>query len=589
MPPIVPRIFAVTLFCLSVAAGSASATGGKRVALVIGNSSYLSVTPLSNAANDAREFAKFLAENGFEVDNLVNVGRAEFAKGLSNFSKKLSPEDTALFYFAGHGMQLKGENFLLGLDAELQSEFDVDAETVSLNSIIETMERKASLSLIFIDACRNNPIADRLNIAVEGATRGGTVKGLAPVSSTGSGTMIAFAASPGQVAYDGGGSNSPFTMALIEHLASPSLEVGTAFKRVIRDVRVKTGNDQSPQIVSNLAAEFYFNESAPSDEAASLMLAQIDFEKAERISTARGWQLYLAKYQSGAFADSARDALRLLQGGSEELVSPKEAEAKLKLTQAQRKEIQLALADLGYDIGSADGTIGLKTRREIARYQKAMGLSETGYINRVMANRLELVGISSSDSVISADEARTFDPNDLKGLETDERVIRAARCLAGKEIIYGEFEGHLYVAAYTRSIRIDAAKQLAKGCEAYLVAIGSKAENDFVYDLFAADDRMFISGFDTRSGYSWKIGPWIGLEQAEGAREPRGGWGWQNGEKLKFTNWGEGQPGEYTPHRQWGTYLGDKLGRVDMSKVDAREWHDVTEFDGPPSMVLEFE
>ncbi|TIN07376.1 MAG: hypothetical protein E5Y59_16890, partial [Mesorhizobium sp.] len=272
-----------------------------------------------------------------------------------------------------------------------------------------------------------------------------------------------FSASPGQVAYDGVGENSPFTTALVEHMSSPSLEVGTAFKRVIRDVRIKTNNLQSPQIVSNIAAEFYFNASAPATAvAASDFLAQIDFEKAERIATARGWQLYLAKHQSGSFSDSARAALRLLERGGDGLVSPQEAERRMKLTQSQRKEIQLTLSDLGYDIGAADGNLGQKTRRAISRYQKALGLTETGYVNSVVANRLELVGVTSTDSVVSADEARLFDPEDLKGLETDERTIRAAQCLRGKEIIYGEFGSRLYVAVYDRHSSWQTAKSAAQ-------------------------------------------------------------------------------------------------------------------------------
>ncbi|TIM26282.1 MAG: hypothetical protein E5Y63_30260 [Mesorhizobium sp.] len=564
-----------------------SAAEGKRLALVVGNSSYTATTPLANAAADARAFAAFLKENGFEVDSLINVDRAGFARGLSTFSKKIGPADTALFYFAGHGMQLKGENFLLGLDAELLSEFDVDAEAIALNSITGIMERKASLSLLFVDACRNNPIADRLNASVEGVTRGAALKGLAPVSSTGSGTMIAFSASPGQVAYDGVGENSPFTTALVEHLSSPSLEVGTAFKRVIRDVRIKTNNLQSPQIVSNIAAEFYFNASAPATAvAASDFLAQIDFEKAERIATARGWQLYLAKHQSGSFSDSARAALRLLEGGGGGLVSPQEAESRMKLTQSQRKEIQLTLSDLGYDIGAADGNFGQKTRRAISRYQKALGLTETGYVNSIVANRLELVGVTSTDSAVSADEARLFDPEDLKGLETDERTIRAAQCLRGKEIIYGEFGSRLYVAVYDRHSSWQTAKSAAQRCEAHLASISSKAENDFIYGLFETDDRMFETGFD--GSVSYKMGPWIGLEQDPGAREPRGGWRWLTGEPMTYNNWLPNHPNEHKQGDDFAMFYAHLDGNRDTADLKASTWDDMGPQNSSHGYIIEF-
>ncbi|WP_043626983.1 caspase family protein, partial [Ensifer sp. ZNC0028] len=119
---------------------------------------------------------------------------------LSEFSRKIGPDDTALFYYAGHGMQLHGENFLVGTDAKLESEFDVPAETVALSEIIGAMEKRARISMVFLDACRNNPLAERLTREVEGATRGAATRGLAPIETQSGGTLVAFAAAPGQVA-----------------------------------------------------------------------------------------------------------------------------------------------------------------------------------------------------------------------------------------------------------------------------------------------------------------------------------------------------------------------------------------------------
>ena len=156
----------------------------RRVALVVGNSAYESTSALPNPANDARLFADLLTSQGFEVETLVDVGRAAFAQGLARFEKRIEAGDIALFYYAGHGMQMRGENYLIGVDARLQSEFDVDAEAVSLNSVVGLMERQTSIVLVFIDACRNNPLAERLALA-DGETRSAPPRGLAPIELDG--------------------------------------------------------------------------------------------------------------------------------------------------------------------------------------------------------------------------------------------------------------------------------------------------------------------------------------------------------------------------------------------------------------------
>jgi len=177
-------------------AGRSNAEAARRLAFVVGNSAYSSAIPLPNASNDAAAFADLLQRNGFEVERLVDVTRADFAEGLARFAERIEAGDTALFYFAGHGVQLRGENFLLGLDARLESEFAVEGEAIALDSIITLMERKAAVSIVFVDACRNNPLADRLNREIHGVTRGATAQGLAPVEAVGKETMVAFAATP---------------------------------------------------------------------------------------------------------------------------------------------------------------------------------------------------------------------------------------------------------------------------------------------------------------------------------------------------------------------------------------------------------
>jgi uncharacterized caspase-like protein/peptidoglycan hydrolase-like protein with peptidoglycan-binding domain len=620
--------------CLWIALGIPQALAEqRRIALVVGNSAYTATTPLPNPANDAAAFAAFLTQHGFEVEQLINVDRAAFADGLARFAQRLRPDDIALFYYAGHGLQLRGENYLIGVDAKLETEFDVAGEAVSLNAIIELMERQSDIALIFIDACRNNPLADRLKLT-DGATRGAPLKGLAPIDAAGAGTMVAFAAMPGQVAYDGAERNSPFTSALIEHLATPDLEIGTAFKRVIRAVREKTDGLQSPQIVSNLSAELYLGadgeaelpaaEAPAAETGDQLALARVArptrpaepdpaakqpqpdtgkddpraaaaFAAAERLDSERGWKLFLAKFPAGGLSERARARLDAL--GTR--YSPQQQELMLALSEQRRAAVQARLSELGFDPGPADGDLGARTRRELVKFQAKAGLSGTGYLDAATLERLGLPAAavaatadagSTSDLPPSGRLARSYLLADLELLETDPRVMASVRCLEGDEIIYGQFQGHLYVAVRADGDadwnRADAA---ATRCGAYLAAISSKAENDFVYDLFAADRRYFSSGSDPDG--TWVTGPWIGLRQAPGSREPRAGWGWSNGEPVVFTNWGPGLPDEsdnagqdYVTFFKWSDNP-----NLDASTVRADDWDDTSAGDTLNGFVLEFD
>lgn len=496
------RSWTLSVLMVLLAVGHALAEeGGKRLALVIGMTNYIAAGPLPNASRDAEAFEAFLRGQGFETDLVLDADRKGLAGALSNFWRKIGAEDTALFYYAGHGMQLHGENFLVGTDARLESEFDVAAETVALSEIISVLEKRAKIALVFLDACRNNPLADRLNREVEGATRGGATRGLAPIETHGAGTLVAFAAAPGQVAADGTDGHSPFTRALIANLSGPGLEIGTAFKRVIRDVRSATHGKQSPQILSSLDLEFYLGREAAIGEPASTKatavdLAALDFGKAMRVDTIRTWKRFIAKHGNSNYADAARQSVLRL-GTDDDLRSPLIAmaqEQKVFDSKEKRVAAQEALRKEGLDTGATDGTFGGQTRRAVTSFQRARGLTQSGFLDQETSAALGLGFARLEHQILSPAIARRYDAADLEGLE-DATVVSMVSCLSPLRLTYGIFDGHLYAAA-AQQIGWHEAKTTAERCGGHLAAIDSSEENTFVSSLVNTDGRFFDSSFE---------------------------------------------------------------------------------------------
>jgi uncharacterized caspase-like protein len=574
---------------------------GKRMALVVGMSDYVVAGALPNASRDAEAFDAFLKGQGFESDLVLNTNRKGLAEALARFSRKIGPKDVALFYYAGHGMQLHGENFLIGTDAKLESEFDVPGETMALSEIINALEKRARISLVFLDACRNNPLADRLNREVEGATRGALTRGLAPIETRGAGTLVAFAAAPGQVAADGTDGHSPFTRALIANLSGTGLEVGTAFKRVVRDVRKETDDKQQPQVLSSLSLEFYFGPDgtatepraskpdAAIDDAA--LAAETDFRKALRANTPRIWRLFLAQYPRGEYSQLARQALTQFESllGS----NPQQAQAiesRLLHTRELRRSAQLALAANGLQIGVPDGVFGEQTRAAIRQFQTRNLEPSSGFIGERTAKALGIPMTESTDGIYSAEKPRAYDVNDLTGLETDQRILKAVACLSDYEIVYGSYRGHLYVAARSNAyVFVTTAQRLAKGCGGHLATISSNEENEFVASLFNSDETFFNSGYDPGDNDTFKVGPWIGLEQSAAGREPGGGWGWVTGEPLTFTKWFQGKPNEGQKNDDVGLYYAERQGRADVNSMPVTTWDDTGQLNSTLSFIIEYE
>jgi hypothetical protein len=219
-------------------------------ALVIGNGDYPKAGKLKNPTNDAQDLSDKLRAGSFEVTTVLNAKIAEMAKALKAFQTAATDGDVALFFFAGHGIQIDGENYLIAVDTDVADETDAKYSALPLNKVIEAMEKaETSTSIIILDACRNNPW--------ERAWRGG-LRGMAPVYAP-RGTLIAFSTSPGQLAEDGKGQNGAYTAALLKHIDAPDVTIEAMFKRVRNTLGASTGQKQISWEHTSLSGEFYFN------------------------------------------------------------------------------------------------------------------------------------------------------------------------------------------------------------------------------------------------------------------------------------------------------------------------------------------
>ena len=221
-------------------------------ALVIGNGAYVNTDKLSNPANDAEDLSRRLEICGFTVIQKADSTHKGMDLALEEFQDVLEESDVGLFFFAGHGVQIKGENYLLGVDVKVRDELSVKHSSLALNKIIEVMEAsKCETSIVILDACRDDPFA-------RGWTRSVYGRGLAPVYAP-RGTLIAYATSPGQTASDGAGRNGDYTAALLQHLTTPDCSIETMFKRVRNTLSAATEQRQISWEHTSLAGEFFFN------------------------------------------------------------------------------------------------------------------------------------------------------------------------------------------------------------------------------------------------------------------------------------------------------------------------------------------
>jgi uncharacterized caspase-like protein len=336
-------VAAAILGALLAALPADAASAQRRVALVIGNSTYQNVAPLANTRNDANAIAAVFRKADFEVvDARQDLGVVEFKRALREFMTIARNAETAVLYFAGHGIEVAGTNYLIPVDAKLATDFDAEDEAVSLDRIVLALEPAQRLRLVILDACRDNPFARKMQrtVAVRAVNAG-----LGKIEPMSTDTLVAYAAKAGSVSYDGFGPNSPFTTALVKYIAEPGLDIRIALGRVRDEVLKITGNKQEPFVYGSLGGTTVALVPGPEAKKADApaVPSEVDvrraYELAAQVGTKEAWQSFINQYRAGFYPELARLQLEKLNAASAtETIAAREAKSRAEQEAKGRAE-----------------------------------------------------------------------------------------------------------------------------------------------------------------------------------------------------------------------------------------------------------
>ena len=311
-------LWTINIFVLLSALAPISVYAEARYALVIGNSNYLT-QPLKNPVNDAEDVAEKFSSQGFKVKLMLNADKRSMTKAIREFTLLLSGSDkVGVFYYAGHGVEVRGENYLIPVNADIHLEEDVEFEAVNAGRVLAGMENAGNgLNMVILDACRDNPYTRSFRSARRGLNRMNAPKG----------SIILYAAQPGKVAQDGSGRNGVFTKHFLATIDKPGLTVERVFKETARGVNEETGGQQVPWVEGVVLGDFYFSgtvkpeiklPATPSPAPASSQAIELAYwQSIQSSSNPELLELYLKQYPRGVFSDIARLKLQGLQNLSD--------------------------------------------------------------------------------------------------------------------------------------------------------------------------------------------------------------------------------------------------------------------------------
>ncbi len=414
----------MTLSLVAVAPMAAEAAFEKKVALVVGNAAYENAPALANPVTDARAMAAAFERLGFETVTGYDLDKDELEATIRRFSRAARTADLTAFFYAGHGVAFDNRNFLVPVDAKFSDATALDFEAVSTDFVIKQMRYGNGVSLVFLDACRDNPLAGTLSRSLGEATRSALSRGLTvmDVKNAGKGLAIAFATSPGEVAYDGADKHSPFAEALLNNIETEGKDITEVMSRVTGEVLASTDERQRPWLNASLTGPVVLKpvptlhlggpvaESAVPAATGTIEIEKSLFQFAQETGSLASYNAYLTAFPEGVFAGIARKEVAARSEGDEasaievaSLTMPGSAvgtdaapseidaapaeidgeavEAALGLNRNERREIQVRLNLADADVGGADGLFGPRTRSGIAAFQETLGGAATGYLN----------------------------------------------------------------------------------------------------------------------------------------------------------------------------------------------------------------
>lgn len=417
------RFAAAAWACLLVApaAGGAAAQAERRVALVIGNGAYRDA-PLNNPANDAKAVTEALSRLGFQVVSGIDLDQQGMAAKIREFGKAAQGAEFAVMFYAGHGMQVSGRNYLIPTSARIEREQDLLWETIPADTLLQEAAGVTRLRLVILDACRNNPFEARLARSM-GTRASALGRGLARITADSPGnTLIAFATRTDDVADDGQGRDSPFTTALLQHLETPGLEVRLLFGKVRDSVLKATGGKQDPWIDASIGGSEIFLRAAPAPPpppppapvpaparppASSAVMLDRDalfWQSIGSSKRAEDFQLYLDAFPNGTFVGLARSRIAALTIPPQAGPTPPPPVAaqpdETRWSADERRAVQSALRTLGHLQAGADAVLGPSTRAAIKQYQSFAGMPDTGILSNSEAGQLKEQGQRLSDLLV---------------------------------------------------------------------------------------------------------------------------------------------------------------------------------------------